>query len=64
MNGLHMSAAYVKGGVSWCGLHVNVVNYLVTSLQEVCTQLKRLFNCAPMFIAPEVKEKYYKGKHA
>jgi hypothetical protein len=28
----------------------------------VALQLKQQHNCAPVFIAPDVKEKYYKGK--
>jgi hypothetical protein len=30
--------------------------------QEVALQLKQQHNCAPVFIAPDVKEKYYKGE--
>lgn len=31
-------------------------------LQEVALQLKQQHNCAPVFIAPDVREKYYKGE--
>jgi hypothetical protein len=30
--------------------------------QDVSLQLKQLFNCAPVFIDPDVRDKYYKGK--
>jgi hypothetical protein len=31
-------------------------------LQDVAVTLKQLFNCAPVFIDPDVREKYYKGE--
>lgn len=35
--------------------------HTVLQLQEVSTTLKAQHNCAPVFIAPELREKYYKG---
>lgn len=29
--------------------------------QDVSMQLKQLYNCAPVFIDQDVKDKYYKG---
>ncbi|WIA31619.1 hypothetical protein OEZ86_002503 [Tetradesmus obliquus] len=33
----------------------------VMEQEEVCLQLKQQHNCAPVFIAPDVRDKYYKG---
>jgi hypothetical protein len=34
----------------------------LTLTQEVAVELYTAFNCCPVFLAPELKEKYYKGK--
>lgn len=31
------------------------------AVQAVAAQLKRLYNCCPVFLEKELKEKYYKG---
>ncbi len=34
---------------------------VVLALQTVSIQLKKMFSCTPVFLSPDLKEKYYKG---
>lgn len=44
------------------GVHVaSDLLMLAFLVQEVAVQLKQQHNCAPVFIAPDVRDKYYKG---
>jgi hypothetical protein len=37
---------------------------LLSGVQDVSVQLKQMYNCAPVFIDPDVRDKYYKGAAA
>jgi hypothetical protein len=44
------------------GIYLPHLLLVWTALQRVAATLRKGFNCAPVFIDPEIKQKYYKGK--
>jgi len=42
-------------------LRVAVLVVLLLCVQDVSVQLKQMYNCAPVFIDQDVRDKYYKG---
>lgn len=43
-------------------MHTTQFRLLRAAPQAVAAQLKRLYNCCPVFMEKELKEKFYKGK--
>lgn len=37
------------------------MRHTVFSLQRIAVELKRLYNCCPVYLDKDLKEKYYKG---